>query len=115
VYKIKTDFGKIGCGDVDWIGLAQDKDRWGALVNSVMKLRILKLQGNCRVASQLVAPRAVFSSIELVRATECRQFGLGGALLHNVPRRMYLLALKRPQTPNFLLCLLNHEACFYIH
>jgi hypothetical protein len=33
------DFGEIGCG-VDWIGLAQDRDRWRALVNSVLNLRV---------------------------------------------------------------------------
>jgi hypothetical protein len=27
---------EVGWGDVDWIGLAQDRDRWGALVNSVL-------------------------------------------------------------------------------
>jgi hypothetical protein len=32
---------KIGCGDVDWIGLAQDRDKWRALVNAVMSLRVL--------------------------------------------------------------------------
>jgi hypothetical protein len=30
----------VGWGDVDWIGLAQDKDRWRALVNSVLNLRV---------------------------------------------------------------------------
>jgi hypothetical protein len=29
---------EVGCGDVDWIGLAQDRDRWRALVNSVLNL-----------------------------------------------------------------------------
>jgi hypothetical protein len=29
----------VGSGDVDWIGLAQDRDRWRALVNSVLNLR----------------------------------------------------------------------------
>jgi hypothetical protein len=29
-----------GGGDVDWIGLAQDRDRWRALVNSVLNLRV---------------------------------------------------------------------------
>jgi hypothetical protein len=29
------DLGELGWGDVDWIGLAQDRNRWGALVNSV--------------------------------------------------------------------------------
>jgi hypothetical protein len=31
---------KIGLGGVDWIGLAQDRYRWRALVNSVMNLRV---------------------------------------------------------------------------
>jgi hypothetical protein len=31
---------KVEWGDVDWIGLAQDRDRWIALVNSVLNLRI---------------------------------------------------------------------------
>jgi hypothetical protein len=31
----------VGWGDVDWIGLAQDRNRWRALVNSVLNLREL--------------------------------------------------------------------------
>jgi hypothetical protein len=34
------DLVEVGWGDVDWIYLAQDRDRWGALVNSVLNLRI---------------------------------------------------------------------------
>jgi hypothetical protein len=34
------DFVEVGWGDVDWIGLAQDRDRWSALVNAVMNLRV---------------------------------------------------------------------------
>ena len=30
------DFQEVGCGDMDWIDLAQDRDRWQALVNTVM-------------------------------------------------------------------------------
>jgi hypothetical protein len=37
---IRTDLGEIGLGGVDWIGLAQDRDRWRALVNAVMNLRV---------------------------------------------------------------------------
>jgi hypothetical protein len=37
---IRMDLVELGWGDVDWIGLAQDRDRWRALVNSVLNLRI---------------------------------------------------------------------------
>jgi hypothetical protein len=39
-YGIKMDLRETGFGDVDWIHLAQDKDRWWALVNTVMNLRV---------------------------------------------------------------------------
>jgi hypothetical protein len=32
------DVGEVGWGDVDWIGLAQNRDKWRALVNLVMNL-----------------------------------------------------------------------------
>jgi hypothetical protein len=32
------DLGEIGWGGVDWIGLAEDRDKWRALVNAVMSL-----------------------------------------------------------------------------
>jgi hypothetical protein len=37
---IKKDLREVGCGCVDWIGLAQDRDRWRALVCAVMNLRV---------------------------------------------------------------------------
>jgi hypothetical protein len=40
VDNISMDLGEVGLGDVDWIGLAQDRNRWRALVNSVLNLRV---------------------------------------------------------------------------
>jgi hypothetical protein len=37
---IKMDLREVAFGDVDWIHWAQDRDRWRALVNTVMNLRV---------------------------------------------------------------------------
>jgi hypothetical protein len=38
---IRMDLIQIGWGSVDWIQLAQDRERWRAVVNTVMNLRVL--------------------------------------------------------------------------
>jgi hypothetical protein len=39
------DLGEVGWDDVDWIGLAQDRNRWRALVNSVLNFRVPRNAG----------------------------------------------------------------------
>ena len=40
VDNIRMDLQEVGCGYVDWIGLAQDWDRWRKLVSAIMNLRV---------------------------------------------------------------------------
>jgi len=40
VDNIRMDLQEVGCGYMDWIGLAQDRDRWQTLVSMVMNLRV---------------------------------------------------------------------------
>jgi len=40
VDSIRMDLQEVGCGDMDWMGLAQDRDRWQTLVSAVMNLRV---------------------------------------------------------------------------
>jgi hypothetical protein len=41
VDNIRMDLGEVGWGDVNWIDVAQDRNRWRAFVNSVLNLRVL--------------------------------------------------------------------------
>jgi hypothetical protein len=63
VDNIRMDLGEVGCGDVCWIGLAQDRNKWRALVNSVLNLRVPQNAGKLSSGLTLVASRVVHSSI----------------------------------------------------
>ena len=42
---IKMDHEGVGCGGMDWIELAEDRDRWLALVKAIMNIRFGKMRG----------------------------------------------------------------------
>jgi hypothetical protein len=42
---IRMDLREVGCGFVDWMELAQDRDSWRALVSTVMNIRVHKMRG----------------------------------------------------------------------
>jgi len=46
VDNIRMDLQEVGCWYMDWIGLAQNRDRWRTLVSAVMNLRVLRNAGN---------------------------------------------------------------------
>jgi hypothetical protein len=47
VNNVKMDLRKKGWGGMDWFDLAQDRDQWRALVNTVMNRRVHKILGSC--------------------------------------------------------------------
>jgi len=52
---IKMDLQDLGCGDIDWIKLAQDRDMWWALVNAVMNLQVPQNTGNFLTSYKVVS------------------------------------------------------------
>jgi hypothetical protein len=67
VDNIMMDLGEVGWGDVDWIGLAKDRDRWRSLVNSVLNLRVPRNAG--KLLSDL-ASSGLSSSVQLHRVSQ---------------------------------------------
>jgi hypothetical protein len=53
---IRMDLVEVGWVDIDWTGLAQDRDRWRALVNSVLNLRVPQ---NARKVSSVQTTRDI--------------------------------------------------------
>jgi hypothetical protein len=62
VDNIRMNLGEVGWGDVDWIGLAQDRNKWRALVNSVLNLRVPWSAGKL---SSGLASTCLSSSVQL--------------------------------------------------
>jgi hypothetical protein len=99
VDNIRLDLGKVGWGDVDWIGLAQDRNRWRALVNSVFNLRVPWNAG--KLSSGLVSS-GPSSSVQLLFwswscscswSSNCKRF---------IMRKVHKINMK--MTLSFFLC-----------
>jgi hypothetical protein len=75
VDNIRMDLVEVGWGDVDWIDLAQDRDRWRALVNSVLNLRVPL---NAVKLSSVQTTRDLSSSAQLHRVSYTLQDFLNG-------------------------------------
>jgi hypothetical protein len=61
---IRINFQEVGFGDMDWIGLAQDRDRWRAIVNVVMNLGFNKIRGISGIATNRLASQEGLCSME---------------------------------------------------
>jgi hypothetical protein len=83
VDNIKMDLVEVGCGGVDWIGLAQARNKWRALVNTVMNLRVLqnagKLSSGCTIGGlsssaqlHIVSSSCNLSLIESITEIHCQ-------------------------------------------
>jgi hypothetical protein len=68
VDNIKMDLLEIGWGGVDWIGLAEDRDKWRALVNVVINL---KVPYNAGKLSSSYTIGGLSSSTQFHRVSEC--------------------------------------------
>jgi hypothetical protein len=66
VDNIRMDLGEVGWGDVNWIGLTQDRSRWRALVNSVLNLRVSR---NAWKLSSGLTSGGLSSSAQLLRVS----------------------------------------------
>jgi len=64
VDNILMDHQEVGCGYMDWIGLAQDRDRWRTLVSAVMNLRFCEMRGISLLAANQLASQEGLCTME---------------------------------------------------
>ena len=63
VDNIRMDLQEVGCGYMDWIGMAQDRDRWRTLVSTVMNLRVPWNAGISWLAANQLASQEGLSKV----------------------------------------------------
>jgi hypothetical protein len=83
-WTVKIDLREIGWDDMDWIDLAQVRDQWRALVNTIINLRVQKywVFGFCPSSGILEARKHKFRKLDLFPSSD---EGVGRHLLSWVP------------------------------
>jgi hypothetical protein len=61
---IKIGLREVGCGNMDWINLAQDRNRWQALVNAVTNLRVPQNARNFLTSEDMLPSQEGLCSME---------------------------------------------------
>jgi len=64
---INVDLREVGCRGMDWIDLAEERDRWRALVYAVMNIRVHKMRGISSLTENRLASQEALCSVEYVR------------------------------------------------
>ena len=80
VDNIRMDLQEVVCGYVDWIGLAQDRDRWRTLVSAVMNLRVPWNAGNFLTSCKPDAPQGLCTMEWVIAPFPCFFFVCGSVL-----------------------------------
>jgi hypothetical protein len=77
MYNIRMDLQEVGCGYMDWIGLAQDRDRWRTLVSAVMNVQVPWNVGNFLTSCKPVScsRRTLHRGVSKLVLNTCRCFG----------------------------------------
>ena len=90
---IRTDLQEVGCGYVDWIGLAQYRDRWRMLVSAVMNLRVPCNAGNFLTSCKPVSfsRRTLHHRVSIPLPTLCAARSVQGYKVYK--GTLYLLPL----------------------